>query len=213
MTTFRSPAPPRHRKPRHVRPPRHRSESPRASARGRRRAARRSRRGGGRGGSARFRRGVSALLAAYVARVALRLLGSDGEVDDLVQDVFLEAHRGLSSLREAGALGGWLARICVRRATRRLRRRRWLSLLSLDTVAERELPFDVSASPEAAGGGGALVHGRLDRLPANERVVWLLRHVEGESLDEMVLLCACSKSTVQRRLRSAEARLLVEVRS
>src|SRR6478609_2073396 len=70
----------------------------------------------------------------YVARIALRLLGNDGEVDDLVQDVFIEAHRGLASLREPGALGGWLARICVRRATRRLRRRRWLKLLSLDTV-------------------------------------------------------------------------------
>src|SRR5258708_7808562 len=84
----------------------------------------------------------------YVARVALRLLGNDSEVDDLVQDVFLEAHRGLSRLREAGALGGWLARICVRRATRRLRRRRFFSLLSLDGVAERDLPFDLAASPE-----------------------------------------------------------------
>jgi RNA polymerase sigma-70 factor (ECF subfamily) len=72
--------------------------------------------------------------SGYVARVALRLLGSDSEVDDLVQDVFLEAHRGLNSVREPGALGGWLARICVRRATRRLRRRRLLVLLSLDTL-------------------------------------------------------------------------------
>ena len=148
----------------------------------------------------------------YVARVALRLLGNDSEVDDLVQDVFLEAHRGLSSLREAGALGGWLARICVRRATRRLRRRRLLALLSLDAVAERDLPFDVSASPELRA-EVARLYRRLDRLPVPERVAWLLRHVEGESLEDMVLLCGCSKSTVQRRLRSAEARLEREVMS
>jgi RNA polymerase sigma-70 factor, ECF subfamily len=148
----------------------------------------------------------------YVARVALRLLGSDGEVDDLVQDVFLEAHRGLARVREAGALGGWLARICVRRATRRLRRRRLLALLSLDTVAERELPFDSSASPEERAEAIRLYR-KLDRLPVLERVAWLLRHVEGESLDDMVTLCGCSKSTVQRRLRSAEARLQQEVRS
>jgi RNA polymerase sigma-70 factor, ECF subfamily len=148
----------------------------------------------------------------YVARVALRLLGNDSEVDDLVQDVFLEAHRGLSSLREAGALGGWLARICVRRATRRLRRRRLLALLSLDAVAERDLPFDVSASPEQRA-EVARLYRRLDRLPVPERVAWLLRHVEGESLEDMVLLCGCSKSTVQRRLRSAEARLEREVMS
>jgi RNA polymerase sigma-70 factor (ECF subfamily) len=148
----------------------------------------------------------------YVARVALRLLGSDSEVDDLVQDVFLEAHRGLSSLREPGALGGWLARICVRRATRRLRRRRFLALLSLENVAERDLPFDVAASPEERTEVVRLYR-RLDQLPADERVAWLLRHVEGESLDDMVLLCNCSKSTVQRRLRSAEARLLQGVTS
>lgn len=148
----------------------------------------------------------------YVARVALRLLGNDGEVDDLVQDVFLEAHRGLSSLREPGALGGWLARICVRRATRRLRRRRLLALLSLETVSERDLPFDVGASPEQRA-DVARIYRHLDRMPAVERVAWLLRHVEGESLDDMVGLCGCSKSTVQRRLRSAEARLEREVMS
>jgi RNA polymerase sigma-70 factor (ECF subfamily) len=148
----------------------------------------------------------------YVARVALRLLGNDSEVDDLVQDVFLEAYRGLSTLREAGALGGWLARICVRRATRRLRRRRLLALLSLDTIAERELPFDFSASPEQRA-EVARLYRRLDRLPVPERVAWVLRHVEGESLEDMVALCGCSKSTVQRRLRSAEARLEREVRS
>jgi len=148
----------------------------------------------------------------YVARVALRLLGNDSEVDDLVQDVFLEAHRGLAGLREPSALGGWLARICVRRATRRLRRRRFFLLLSLDGLAERELPFDLAASPEQRA-EVARLYRRLDRLPADERVAWLLRHVEGESLDEMVALCGCSKSTVQRRLRSAETRLRQEVTS
>ena len=144
--------------------------------------------------------------APYIARIALRLLGNDSEVDDLVQDVFLEAHRGLLGLRDAAALGGWLARIGVRRATRRLRRRRLLALLSLDTVPERELPLDLAASPEERA-EVARLYSRLDRMPATERVAWVLRHVEGESLDDMVALCGCSKSTVQRRLRSAEARL------
>jgi RNA polymerase sigma-70 factor (ECF subfamily) len=147
-----------------------------------------------------------------VARVAFRLLGSDAEVDDLVQDVFLEAHRGLSTLREPGALGGWLARICVRRATRRLRRRRLFSWLTLESVAEGQLPVSGGVSPEQRAEVVRLYR-RLDRLPASERVVWLLRHVEGESLDDMVTLCGCSKSTVQRRLRSAEARLAEEVGS
>lgn len=144
--------------------------------------------------------------SGYVARVALRLLGNEAEVDDLVQDVFVEAHRGLASVREPGALGGWLARICVRRATRRLRRRRLLALLSIETLPEVELPFVAAASPEQRAEVAGLYR-LLDRLPADERVAWLMRHVEGESLDDMVGLCNCSKSTVQRRLLRAEARL------
>jgi RNA polymerase sigma-70 factor (ECF subfamily) len=154
--------------------------------------------------------GVFRRYSPYVARVALRLLGDEGEVDDLVQDVFLEAHRGLEGLRESGALRGWLARVCVRKATRRLRRRRLLALLSLEVVAERDLPLDAGATAEQRA-DVAKLYRALDRLPANERVAWVLRFVEEESLDEMVVLCGCSKSTVQRRLRSAQAKLAREV--
>jgi DNA-directed RNA polymerase specialized sigma24 family protein len=37
--------------------------------------------------------------------------------------------------------------------------------------------------------------------------VWLLRHVEGETLDAIAVLCRCSKATVQRRLRAAQRAL------
>ena len=146
----------------------------------------------------------------YVARVALRLLGNDAEVDDLVQDVFLEAHRGLEQLRDPAALRGWLSRVCVRRATRRLRRRRLLSFLSFELVAERDLPLAREATPEQTL-DVRRVYRCLDRMSADERVAWVLRHVEGESLEDLVVLCGCSKSTVQRRLRSAQARISEEV--
>ena len=40
--------------------------------------------------------------ASYVAAIGLRLLGRRDEVDDLVQDVFLAAHRARAKLREIG---------------------------------------------------------------------------------------------------------------
>ena len=138
----------------------------------------------------------------YVASIGLRLLGRDDELDDLVQDVFLEAHRGLSSVREADAIKGWLARICVRRAVRRLRRRRLRAFLSLDTLSHDPELVAPGASPEARAEVSRL-YGKLERLPALERVVWVLRYLEGDSLDEIATLCGCSKSTVQRRLRDA----------
>ena len=144
----------------------------------------------------------------YVASIGLRLLGRDDELDDLVQDVFLEAHRGLSRVRELGAIKGWLARICVRRAVRRLRRRRLRAFLSLDTLAPDPSLTAPGASPEARAEVSQLYR-RLEGLAALERVVWVLRYLEGESLDEIASLCACSKSTVQRRLRAADSALML----
>src|SRR4051794_31854340 len=63
--------------------------------------------------------------AAFVASVALRVLGRPSEVEDLVQDVFLCALPRLRGLREPAALRGWLAVITARLARRRLRNRRW----------------------------------------------------------------------------------------
>ena len=97
-----------------------------------------------------------------------------------------------------------LAFLCL--LSPRLRRRRLLRFLSLDSFTDRELPFDASATPEERAEVQKLYR-FLDGLPAEERVAWLMRHVEGESLDAMVVLCGCSKSTVQRRLQRAEARL------
>jgi RNA polymerase sigma-70 factor (ECF subfamily) len=153
--------------------------------------------------------GVYRQHSAYVATVGFRLLGHDAELDDLVQEVFIEAHRGLSQLRDAGAVHGWLARICVRRCVRRLRRRRLRLWLQLEDDQE-PLVLDSSLTAEQLS-DVRRAYGALGRFPAEERVIWVLRHIEGESLDQIARLCDCSKSTVQRRLRTAEARFEREV--
>ena len=144
--------------------------------------------------------------APYVATIGLRILGRDDELDDLVQEVFFEAHQGLAALRDPNAVKGWLARICVRKATRKLRRRRLLGLFRSEPLDDYRQLADTGASPEQAAQVES-AYRLLSTLAPDERVVWILRHVEGHSLDEIVELCRCSKSTVQRRLRTAEAEL------
>jgi RNA polymerase sigma-70 factor (ECF subfamily) len=141
--------------------------------------------------------------AAYVAGIALKIIGRDDDLDDLVQEVFIEAHRGLRRLREPGALKSWLARITVRRTIRRLRRTRVLMLFGLDAPSDHAEVSHASVSPDERA-QVALAYRALQRLSAAERVVWVLRHIEGESLDDIAQMCACSKSTVQRRLRLAQ---------
>jgi len=145
--------------------------------------------------------------APYVARIGHRLLGNGDEVDDLVQDVFLAAHRGLTRLRDRDAVKGWLATVAVRTARRRLRRRRLAGLLGF---TGEPADYDEVAGSDASPAERALVarvYRALDRLPVEQRLAWSLRHVEGESLERVAELAGCSLATAKRRIKAAQEAL------
>jgi RNA polymerase sigma-70 factor (ECF subfamily) len=142
--------------------------------------------------------------APYVGALVLKLIGRPGDVDDVVQDVFIQAHRGLSKLRDPEAVRPWLRRITVRRARRFLRKRwvlRWFRESDVDTESEL---CDPAASPEERA-MVSYVYRTLERMPRDERLSWVLRFVEGETLESIAELLGASVSTVQRRLRAAQA--------
>ncbi len=149
--------------------------------------------------------------APYVAAIALRMLGRDHEVDDLVQDVFLSAHRGLINLKNPAAVRGWLATVTVRAVYRRLRRRRVLAMLGFEreSVSTDLVPSD-DLPPERRQLLSRLYR-VLDMLPAAERLAWSLRHLEGEPLESVATLCCCSLATAKRRIARAHAAISQEV--
>jgi RNA polymerase sigma-70 factor (ECF subfamily) len=146
--------------------------------------------------------------APYVAAIGVRIIGRGDELDDLVQDVFVEATRGIASLTAPEAIKGWLARITVRTSVRRLRRGRLFRALhlQLDDTRDYESLASADATPEQRA-LIARVYRALDRLSAQDRAAWVLRHVQGETLEQAAELSACSLSTYQRRLRRATAQL------
>ncbi len=147
----------------------------------------------------------------YVASIALRLVGRDDEVDDVVQEVFVVAMRGLRELRAPGAIRGWLATVTVRIARRRLRRRRLRAFVGLDAAIDYA-PL-VVAAPQDKALAIVRAYRVLDRLPVDVKIAWMLRHVEGEPLDRVAELCGCSLATAKRRIARAQAELDVEVGS
>lgn len=149
--------------------------------------------------------------APYVAAIAVRILGRDHELDDLVQDTFVNALRGLRGLREPLAVKGWLATIAVRLATRRLRARRLRRALHLDRDVLDYEPICAAGASDEERAMIANVYRVLDGLPADERVAWVLRYVQGEPLHRIPELCACSLSTAQRRIARAQATLEKEL--
>lgn len=143
----------------------------------------------------------------YVARVAITILGESDEVDDVVQDVFLIVHRHLRSLRDAGALKGWLATVTVREARRRLRRRKRRAMLGLERdAAEIEHTSQDEEQTLEQRMMAASLEKALDALPVPERIAWVLR-AEGYSLEQVSTHCECSLATTKRRIAGAQKRL------
>lgn len=150
-----------------------------------------------------------------VWRVALRLVGNVADAEDVVQDTFATVLQSLESLRDGQALRAWLLQVAVRHAHRRLRRRRLRRFLGLEDDASEEVLAEAPGATQAgveARAELALMDRSLARLPSAERIAWVLRHVEGEALDDVARACGCSLATAKRRIAAAEARLAAHLK-
>lgn len=127
------------------------------------------------------------------------MLGRDHEVDDVVQEVFLAATRGIGALREPAAVRAWLTKVAVRSAMRRLRWRRVRRTFGFDgDTGYHELP-DPSLSAEDRT-VVSRIYRLLDRLVTADRVAWTLRQIDGRSAEEVARVCGCSLATAKRRI-------------
>ena len=146
--------------------------------------------------------------ARMVNGLAWRLMPGDPDVEDLVQDVFIQALDALDRLTEPAAFGSWLGAITIRTAHKRLRRKRLKIRLGLT----RREPIDVdavissSAPPDVASELRAMYQ-MLDALPTEVRIALVLRRVEGMQLTEIAEQMGLSLATVKRRLEIAESAL------
>jgi RNA polymerase sigma-70 factor (ECF subfamily) len=150
--------------------------------------------------------------APLLARVATRILQGDrAEGEDVAQEALAIAFARLDTVREPQAFRGWLVTITVRLARRVLARRRWTRLFGeapppgLVTLA---LP-DATAEARAEL---ALLDGALAQLAVDDRVAWILRHVEGLELTEVASACGCSLATAKRRIARAHGSIVRVVR-
>ena len=139
----------------------------------------------------RFARMVHGILLARVPR---------SEVDDLVQDVFLQALRRVHTLRDPSAFGPWLAMIARNRAMDFHRRNRETSELS-DEIAARD--------PQQAE--AVAVFSAIKDLPEAYRETLMLRLVEGmtgqEIADRTGLTAASVRVNLHRGMKLLREKL------
>jgi RNA polymerase sigma-70 factor (ECF subfamily) len=139
--------------------------------------------------------------ARLVYAIALRILKSPQDAEDLMQDAFIQARRDLRDLTHPAAVRQWFAVATVRLARRRLHRRRLFSVFGTEDVGYSEA-LAPDASPEQHSMLRS-IYRVLDRLPVNERLAWTLRHIEGMSLEMVASACDCSLATAKRRIAAA----------
>ena len=142
---------------------------------------------------------------AEVNRIVWTLLGADSEHDDIVHDAFQSMFRGAHAVKSVAALRGWIRAVTVNAVRQELRRRRWRRLFSPE---EEGLDHpDLRVPDEDARERARAMYRTLAGLGGEDRMVLLLRHVEGYELTELAEAMGCSLATVKRWLSRAEARL------
>jgi RNA polymerase sigma-70 factor (ECF subfamily) len=147
----------------------------------------------------RFRRQVAGNL--------YRVLGDRTDLDDLVQEVFVIAFRGLERFRGDARLSTWLYRICVNVALGRIRTRKRrpaaIGLADLDAAATdpslTERPETPAQSLQRRQ-DQERVYRALEVLAPKKRVVLYLHEIEGLDLKEIAYLVDSNPVTVRTRL-------------
>jgi len=144
-----------------------------------------------------------------VRAVVRRLLGNSLDAEDVVQDAFVTAFEIWGQLRDPEQAGKWLLTIAIRKVHRRFRKRRLMRALGLDQTTD-DTTLEAFGSRDLTGEARAelaLIDRVLRRVSTAERVAWMLRYVEGMSLDEISATCECSLATTKRRILVVNTRV------
>lgn len=132
-----------------------------------------------------------------------RTLGSERDVDDLVQETFLTVIRRARDLHTPESLRSFVVSVALRTAKNELRKRAVRRWVGLDDVAELPLP---TVGDAVVRDRVRRVYAALDRLDSSSRLLFVLRYVEGFELTEVAEATQCSLSTVKRRLARVRKR-------
>jgi RNA polymerase sigma-70 factor (ECF subfamily) len=162
-----------------------------------------------------------ALVCEYGGRmlaVARRMLRSEEDAADAVQDAFLSAFASIHRFRGSSSLYTWLHRIVVNACLMRLRSRNRRSEVSLDSLLPAFDQFGARSRPIATRAEQAperlervetraTVRSCIDQLPDDYRAILLLRDIEELDTDETAKRLGLSQANVKTRLHRARQAL------
>ena len=147
-------------------------------------------------------RAVFALLARFVQ--------SSEDAKDLYQEILLKVYRGLPGFRFQSEFSTWVHRITVNTClSHRARRRIEPAIHEGASPEEQDTPSTDATPDEAAVASETAerIHGALQGLSPRQRMVFTLRHYEGNSIKEIAATLRCTEGTAKRYLFDATRRM------
>lgn len=137
-----------------------------------------------------------------------RILGANRDIEDLVQDAFLEIFRALPSFRGDSTLSRWAQTIATRTAYLAIERRK-PPAVDLDVVENEIVDRDPDAHRVALARQAAKrLYAALDRIDAKQRIAFALAVIDGLSLAEVAQLTESSLVAVKTRVWRARRDLM-----
>jgi RNA polymerase sigma factor (sigma-70 family) len=153
-------------------------------------------------------------------RMARGVLNDDAEAEDVVQEAYVDAFAQLDGFRGEASLLTWLTRIVLNEAYGRLRQvRPTAPLADLETHAAsgRVVPLRAEFGMEDPAAAASreqvrrLVERAIEKLPGPFRIVFVMREIEGCSVEETAQGLGLKPETVKTRLHRARRLLRAEL--
>jgi RNA polymerase sigma-70 factor (ECF subfamily) len=151
-------------------------------------------------------------------RVARAILKNDADAEEALQDAYLDAYRHIRTFEGASRFETWMTRIVINQALMRLRKRQRDRVVvpfastrrDADDRSESMIADEQTESPPMSvlrGEVRQLVERRIDELPDQFRVVFVMREVQEMSTEEIAECLSIPAATVRTRIFRARALL------
>jgi RNA polymerase sigma-70 factor (ECF subfamily) len=140
--------------------------------------------------------------------VAFRMLGNPTDAEDLLQEIFLAAHRKLETFRGDSALGTWLYRLAVNLCLDYLRSRTGRASQVTDLLEDDNLLPDTSSRGLADRAVTRMdLERALTHLPEGCRMAFVLQDIEGLEHSEVAKAMGIAEGTSKSQVHKARLRL------
>ncbi len=158
--------------------------------------------------------------SAHVYRVAVKILGNEQDAEDVLQETYLKAFRSLRDFEGRSSLTTWIYRIAVNEALMVIRRRKVQTVSLEDGDDDQDASSDGMAItdwcclPESdllSAEAQAFMDQAIQKLPTNLRIVFIMRDMEGLTIQETAEALGVNEGVVKTRLLRARLRLRQEL--